>query len=112
LQKTLTRAKFEQLVGHLIERTKEPCTKALADAGLKPEQVDEAILVGGSTRIPAVQTMVKKIFGREPNKTVNPDEVVSVAPHPGRSAGRGLGRGVARRDCLARHETLGGVMTS
>jgi molecular chaperone DnaK len=78
LQKTLTRAKFEQLVAPLIERTKEPCTKALSDAGLKPEQVDEAILVGGSTRIPAVQAMVKKIFNREPNKTVNPDEVVSV----------------------------------
>jgi molecular chaperone DnaK len=78
LSKTLTRAKFEQLVAHLIERTKEPCQKALADAGLQPAQIDEAILVGGSTRIPAVQAMVKKIFGREPNKTVNPDEVVSV----------------------------------
>jgi len=78
LQKALSRAKFEQLVEGLIERTKEPCTKALSDANLKPAQVDEVILVGGSTRIPAVQAMVKKIFGREPNKTVNPDEVVSV----------------------------------
>jgi molecular chaperone DnaK len=78
LSKTLSRAKFEQLVAALIERTKEPCLKALSDAGLKPEQVDEALLVGGSTRIPAVQAMVKRIFNREPNKTVNPDEVVSV----------------------------------
>ena len=78
LQKTLTRSKFEQLVEHLIERTQEPCKKALADASLKPNQVDEVILVGGSIRIPAVQAMVKKIFAREPNKSVNPDEVVSV----------------------------------
>jgi molecular chaperone DnaK len=78
LQKTITRAKFEQLVEGLIERTKGPCEKALADAGLKPAQVDEVILVGGSTRVPAVQAMVKKIFAREPNKSVNPDEVVSI----------------------------------
>jgi molecular chaperone DnaK len=78
LQKSLTRSKFEQLVEQLIERTKEPCVKALSDASLKAAQVDEVILVGGSTRIPAVQAMVKKIFGKEPNKTVNPDEVVSV----------------------------------
>ncbi len=78
LQKQITRAKFEQLVAPLIERTQAPCLRALADAGLKPEQIDEAILVGGSTRIPAAQAMVKKIFGKEPNKTVNPDEVVSV----------------------------------
>jgi molecular chaperone DnaK len=78
LQRTLSRAKFEQLVEQLIERTKEPCVKALADASLKAAQVDEVILVGGSTRIPAVQAMVKKIFAKEPNKTVNPDEVVSV----------------------------------
>jgi len=78
LQKTLTRAKFEQLVEPLIERTKGPCVKAISDANLKPADVDEVILVGGSTRIPAVQAKVKQLFGREPNKTVNPDEVVSV----------------------------------
>ncbi len=78
LQKSLTRSKFEQLVEHLIERTKEPCNRALSDAKLKPAQIDEVLLVGGSTRVPAVQTMVKKIYGKEPNKTVNPDEVVSI----------------------------------
>ncbi len=78
LQKTITRARFEQLVEHLIQRTEEPCRKALADANLKPQQVDEVILVGGSTRIPAVQAKVKQIYGKEPNKTVNPDEVVSI----------------------------------
>ncbi len=78
LQKSITRAKFEQLVERLIDRTKGPCEKALSDAALKPAQVDEVILVGGSTRVPAVQAMVKKIFVREPNKSVNPDEVVSI----------------------------------
>jgi len=78
LTKNLSRAKFESLVAQLVERTKGPCVKALADAGLKPNQVDEVILVGGSTRIPAVQAMVKQIFGKEPNKTVNVDEVVAL----------------------------------
>jgi molecular chaperone DnaK len=78
LETTLTRAKFEELVDDLIEKVVEPCQKCLADAGLKPGEVDEVILVGGSTRIPAVQRKVKQIFGKEPNKTVNPDEVVGV----------------------------------
>ena len=78
LNYTLTRAKFEQLVGDLIERTREPVLKALADAELKANEVDEVILVGGSTRIPAVQDLVKRIFGREPHRGVNPDEVVAV----------------------------------
>jgi molecular chaperone DnaK len=78
LETTLTRSKFEELVNDLIEKVVEPCQKCLADAGLKPGDVDEVILVGGSTRIPAVQRKVKQIFGREPNKTVNPDEVVGV----------------------------------
>ena len=78
LQKTLTRAKFEQLVNDLLERTKEPCKKALADAGFSAEQIDEVILVGGSTRIPAVQQIVKDLFKKEPNKGVNPDEAVAV----------------------------------
>ncbi len=74
----LSRAKFEQLAGDLLERTMEPCKKALADAGLKPEDIDEVVLVGGSTRIPKVQALVKDLFGKEPNKSVNPDEVVAV----------------------------------
>jgi molecular chaperone DnaK len=78
LQKTLTRAKFEQLVTDLLERTKEPCKKALTDAGFSAEQIDEVILVGGSTRIPAVQQIVKDLFKKEPNKGVNPDEAVAV----------------------------------
>jgi molecular chaperone DnaK len=74
----LTRAKFEQLVEDLIDRTLEPCRTALADAGLSPSDIHEVVLVGGSTRIPMVQEKVKQLFGREPNKTVNPDEVVAV----------------------------------
>jgi molecular chaperone DnaK len=78
LQKTLTRAKFEQLVDDLLERTKEPCKKALSDAGLSSDQIDEVILVGGSTRIPSVQQIVKDLFKKEPNKGVNPDEAVAI----------------------------------
>jgi molecular chaperone DnaK len=74
----LTRSKFEQLVDDLFERTKEPMQKALADAGLKPSDMDEVILVGGSTRIPRVQDIVKDFFGKEPHKGVNPDEVVGI----------------------------------
>ena len=76
--KTLTRAKFENLVEDLIARTIEPCKKCLADAKMKVDQIDEVILVGGSTRIPAIQEAVKKFFGKEPSKGVNPDEVVAV----------------------------------
>ena len=78
LQKTLTRARFEQMCMDLIERTREPCMKALADAGLTAAQIDEVILVGGSTRTPRVQQMVREIFGKEPSKGVNPDEAVAV----------------------------------
>jgi molecular chaperone DnaK len=78
LQVKLTRAKFEQLAEQLIDRSRIPCETALKDAGLKPSDIEEVILVGGSTRIPAVQAMVKKIFEQEPNKSVNPDEVVAV----------------------------------
>ncbi len=73
----LTRAKLEQLMDDLIQRTVEPCKKALSDAKLKPEEINEVILVGGSTRIPKVQELVKEIFGRDPHKGVNPDEVVA-----------------------------------
>lgn len=78
LQKTLTRARFEQMCNDLFERTREPCRKALADAGLTVDKIDEVILVGGSTRTPRVQQVVKEIFGKEPSKGVNPDEAVAV----------------------------------
>ncbi len=78
LNMTLTRAKLESLTADLIERTIEPCKRALADAGLKPSDIDEVLLVGGMTRMPAVQEAVRKFFGKEPNKTVNPDEVVAI----------------------------------
>jgi molecular chaperone DnaK len=78
LNVSLTRSKFEQLVDDLIERTLDPCRKALADAGVSTSEIDEVILVGGSTRIPKVQEKVRTLFGREPHKGVNPDEVVAV----------------------------------
>ncbi|MDD2424952.1 MAG: molecular chaperone DnaK [Bacteroidales bacterium] len=78
LVKTLTRAKFEQICDTLIQRTVEPCRKALSDAGMKASDIDEVLLVGGSTRIPAIQQIVEKFFGRAPSKGVNPDEVVAV----------------------------------
>jgi molecular chaperone DnaK len=78
LVKTLTRAKFEQLADALIQRTIEPCRTALKNAGYSTSDIDEVILVGGSTRIPAIQEAVKKFFGKEPSKGVNPDEVVAV----------------------------------
>ena len=78
LVKTLTRAKFEQLADSLIQRTVEPCRKALSDAGLSASDINEVLLVGGSTRIPAIQAVVEKFFGKAPNKSVNPDEVVAM----------------------------------
>ncbi len=78
LNLSLTRAKFESLVDDLIKRTKGPCIKALKDAGLNKSDIDEVIIVGGSSRIPKVQELVKTIFGKEPNKGVNPDEVVAI----------------------------------
>jgi len=78
LQKSLTRARFEQMCADLFERTREPCRKAIADAGLTVEQIDEVILVGGSTRTPKVKQVVKEIFGKEPSMGVNPDEAVAV----------------------------------
>ena len=78
LLKTLTRAKFEQMTDDLLERTKEPCRKALADAGVDASQIDEVLLVGGSTRMPKVMQVVKEIFGKEGSKGVNPDEAVAV----------------------------------
>jgi molecular chaperone DnaK len=78
LVRKLTRAKLEQLVEDLIERSVEPCKKALADAGVSTSQIDEVVLVGGQTRMPKIQELVKKLFGREPHRGVNPDEVVAV----------------------------------
>src|SRR6516165_1090048 len=78
LQMTLTRAKFEQLVDHLIERCRGPVLKALQDAGYKPSDIDEVVLVGGMTRVPKVQALVKEVFGKEGHKGVNPDEVVAI----------------------------------
>ncbi len=78
LSTKITRAQFEQLVAHLVERTKKPCYQALEDAKLSPNKIDEVVLVGGSTRMPAVQRIVKEIFGKEPHKGVNPDEVVAI----------------------------------
>lgn len=75
---TLSRAKFEQLIDKIVQRTLEPCRKALNDAKLKTSEIDQVVLVGGSTRIPMVQEAVKKFFGKEPNRSVNPDEVVAL----------------------------------
>src|ERR1700759_4617741 len=78
LVQKLTRARFEQMVADILDRSVEPCKKALADAGVQPAQIDEVVLVGGSTRIPKVQEIVRNLFGKEPNRSVNPDEVVAV----------------------------------
>jgi molecular chaperone DnaK len=110
----LTRAKLEQLVGTLIEDTEVPCQKAFKDAGLKPSDIDAVILVGGMTRMPAVQAKVKKIFGKDPMKGVNPDEVVAVGAAIQGGVLQGNVKDVLLLDVTPLSlgiETMGGVMT-
>ncbi len=111
---TLTRAKLEQLVGDLIERTRGPVMKALEDAGIKASDVNEVVLVGGQTRMPAVIELVRKIFGKEPHKGVNPDEVVAIGAAIQAGVLKGEVKDVLLLDVTPLSlgvETLGGVMT-
>jgi molecular chaperone DnaK len=115
LQMKLTRSKFEQLVGDLLQHSMEPVKQALVDAGLKPSDIDEVVLVGGTTRIPTIQQLVKEYFGKEPHKGVNPDEVVAVGAAIQGGVLKGEVKDVLLLDVTPLSlgiETLGGVMTT
>ena len=115
LQMTLTRAKLESQIADLLERLRKPCLAAIEDAKLSPSEIDEVVLVGGSTRIPAVQKVCKEVFGRDPNKSINPDEVVSVgAAVLANELTKGKDSDILLLDVTPLTlgiETLGGVMT-